>query len=501
MKTVNELLSAVDVLDFGGDPQTAVTGLCYDSRSLKRGDLFFATDGTHSDGHRFIPQALAAGAAAVVYSDPSVEKKPGVAWIRVDSARKAMAPLSAAFYDYPASKMKIVGVTGTDGKSTTVSLIHQLLELCGLKSGFVSTVEYKAGDEVKPNPYRQSTPEAPELQRLLAEMAAAGTEIAVLETTSHALSPLNNRLGTVSFDAAVFTNLTHEHLEFHGTMERYRDDKGNLFRKLKPDGRVVINADDEAGAFFAKLCRPSQVVFYSLKKSTADLYAFGVKTCGAQTHFCLQTKAGAAIQTATTLPGLFNISNLMAATAAASAVSGVCQQQLISLLPQLHPVNGRMNRIEKGQPFAVIVDYAHTPGAFEALFPALKASTRGRLIAVFGSAGERDTEKRPVQGKIASRFADMIILTDEDPRLEDRLSILNDIASGIDNKTVDETLFLIPDRKEAIAKAVSLAKAEDTVVLLGKGHESCIITADGKTAWNEKAAAEEALAARGWTGE
>lgn len=500
MKTVNDILAAAEALDFDGDPQTEITGLCYDSRQVKPGDLFFATDGTHSDGHRFIDDAVKAGAVAVVYSDSSYKNESGAAWIRVASPRKAMSPIAAAFYDYPALKMKMIGVTGTDGKSTTVSLIHQLLELSGHKSGFVSTVEYKAGDEIRPNPYRQSTPEAPELQRLLAEMAAAGTEIAVLETTSHSLSPVNNRLGTVAFDAAVFTNLSHEHLEFHGTMERYRDDKGNLFRKLKPNGRAVINADDPNGLFFAGLCRSEQVMFYSMKNSAADLYAFGVKTVGGETRFCLQPRGKGAVETGTVLPGLFNISNLMAAVAAASAVTGLPETALIPLLPQLHAVNGRMNPIVKGQPFRMIVDYAHTPGAFETVFPSLRASVSGRLIAVFGSAGERDTEKRPIQGEIASRYADIIILTDEDPRLENRETILNDIAAGIKNKTENDTLFLIPDRKDAIRKAVSLAEENDLVVLLGKGHESCIITAEGKVPWNERAAAEEALAERGWCG-
>lgn len=498
MKTVNDILTATEVIGFDGKPQTEITGLCYDSRQVKPGDLFFATDGTHIDGHRFISAAIDAGAVAVVYSDPSYKKNSETAWIRVASPRKAMAPIAAAFYDYPALKMKMIGVTGTDGKSTTVSLIHQLLEQSGFKSGFVSTVEYQAGSEVKPNPYRQSTPEAPELQRLLAEMVSAGTEIAVLETTSHALSPINNRLGTVAFDAAVFTNLSHEHLEFHGTMERYRDDKGNLFRKLKPDGRAVINADDPNGRFFAGLCRPGQVSFYSLKEASADLYAFGVKTADGETRFCLKPRGEGAVETGTVLPGLFNISNLMAAVAAVSAVTGMAASDLIPLLPQLHAVNGRMNPVVKGQPFRVIIDYAHTPGAFETVFPSLRASVSGRLIAVFGSAGERDTEKRPIQGEIASRYADIIILTDEDPRLEDRVTILKDIAAGIKNKTENETLFLIPDRKEAIRKAVEMAEENDLIVLLGKGHESCIITAAGKIPWDERVAVEEVLSEKGW---
>ena len=492
-KTLNELLPAVDVIEFDGDPQTPVSGLCYDSREVKPGDLFFATDGTHSDGHRFIAAAVNRGARAVVYSDPSAEKIPGIAYIRVESPRKAMAPLSAAFYGYPARKMKIVGVTGTDGKSTTVSFIHQLLRLAGYKSAFISTVGYQAGGGVKANPYRQSTPEAPELQRLLAEAAEAGSEIAVLEATSHSLSPLNNRLGTVFFDAAVFTNLTHEHLEFHGTMERYRDDKGNLFRKLKPEGKAVINSDDPAAPFFASLCRESRTVFCSMKESRADLYAFGVKTDGTGMSFCVQPKGRGAVETRLELPGLFNISNAVEAVAAAAAVTGKSEEFFLSLLPQLRSVNGRMNTIDEGQPFRLIVDYAHTPGAFETVFPALRAATKGRLIAVFGSAGERDTEKRPVQGEIAGRYADILILTDEDPRGEDRMAILKEIAAGVRGKTEGENLFLLPDRREAVRKAVRTAAADDTVVLLGKGHESCIITADGKIPWNEAEEARKAL--------
>lgn len=500
MKGLNEILSAVEILDFYGDPQTQLTGLSYDSRSVEPGNLFFATDGTHSDGHRFIPSAIEKGAVAVVYSDPGIERVDGVAYLRVRSPRKAMAPLSAAFYGFPGQKMKLIGVTGTDGKSTTVSLIHQLLQLSQIKSGFISTVAYQAGTEIKPNPYRQSTPEAPELQRLLWEMKEAGTEVAILETTSHSLSPLNNRLGTLSFDVAVFTNLSHEHLEFHGTMEQYRDDKGNLFRKLKPQGRGILNYDDLNSSFFASLLRESQVQYYSLKSQESHLRAFGVKIVKGETQFCLQKKGSGALEVSTTLPGLFNISNIMAALLAVSEITGKALEELYPLVSSLEAVEGRMNRVSHERvPFQVIVDYAHTPGAFESVLPALKTTaSKGRLIVVFGSAGERDREKRPLQGEIASRFADIIILTDEDPRLEDSLSILKEIAQGIQSHKENETLFLIPNRRSAIGKAIDLAQEGDVVALLGKGHESCIITAEGRVSWNEKIVAQELLKERGF---
>ena len=503
-KRLSALLTNINILSRNGGADPEITGLAYDSRDVKPGCIFFALPGVHTDGHRFISQALERGAAAVVHAVPFAELMPasipkGKVFLRVDNTRHILSPISAAFYGHPSRSLRIIGVTGTDGKSTTVSFIHQILEALGKKCGFLSTVQYKALEKVEENPYRQSTPEAPEIHALLALMRDSGKEFAVLEATSHGLSARNSRLADICFSGAVVTNVTHEHLEFHGSYAQYLDDKANLFRfKNLPPGNTpfaVINNDDSSAEYLKGVC-PAPVITYGLKPG-ADLRGNNLRLSASESHFSVQFK-GKNFPACLKIPGAYNIENALAALAAVSETIQVSPESLIPILPLLNPIKGRMVPIRAGQPYNVLVDYAHTPGAFTRVLPFVKEQTKGRLIILFGSAGERDVEKRSLQGKAAGGFGDILVLADEDPRGEAPAKILSDIALGCPEKTEGKDLFLIPDRREAIRKALSLACEKDTVIFLGKGHESSIIYKENKIIWDEEGEVRNALAEQGY---
>jgi UDP-N-acetylmuramoyl-L-alanyl-D-glutamate--2,6-diaminopimelate ligase len=503
--TLRSLAAVLPVITLEGNTDRPIAGIAYDSRDVKAGSLFVALDGLHTDGHRFISDAVQRGAVAVMHSRPVEDRSASVGYARVADTRTSLSPLSAAFFGHPSQKLRVIGVTGTDGKSSTVWFIQQLLESLGRKSGFLSTVSFQTGDRAVKNPFRQSTPEAPEIHGMLAEIAANGKEFAVVEATSHGLSPKTNRLGDVLFDAAVMTNVTHEHLEFHGSFAQYRDDKANLFRAIaKSSDKAltcprfgIVNADDPSADFIK---RATKLPIYSYgTKGRADLWADSPSydLAGCSFTMCYGMKNA---QTRISIPGPFWMENGLAACLAVSQILEMDPLDLAPRLGGLRPVKGRMEAVEMGQPFRVIVDYAHTPGAFEKLFPWVRERCAGKLIAVFGSAGERDREKRPMQGRAASRFSDLVVLTDEDPRLEDRMSVLEQIAGGCEGKTKGEDLFLIPDRPEAIRAAFAKARAGDVVLLLGKGHEGSIIFPDGAHEYDERTEAEAALREMGFRG-
>jgi len=492
-----------------GDATVSVTGLAYDSRDVRPGFLFFAFPGLHADGHDYIGKAVQAGAAAVV-CERQVERAAGVAYLYVKDARATMSPISAAFYGHPSRRLRVLGVTGTEGKSTVVWLSYRLLDLVGRKAGFFSTVEYRVGARVEANPKHQTTPEATTVHEHLSRMVDAGFEYAVVESSSHGLSPRTGRLADIAFDAGLMTNVRHEHLEFHGTWERYRDDKANLFRALGgvdhrktiagaavtvPSFGVVCADDPSADYFTAATDKP--VYRYSANRTDVDLYATDAVVDERGASFVIH-EGSAAYDARIELPGAFNIENALGATLAVAKLAGIPIAELVPLLPRLEPVLGRMSRVDLGQPYEVIVDYAHTPSSFEAILPSLKARVRGKLLCVFGSGGERDVQKRPAQGRIASQYCGVVILADEDPRGEDPMALLEDIAAGCDGLTRGKNLFLIPDRNAAIRKALSLAAPGDAVLLLGKGHESTIDYASGAVLWNELAAAEAALREAGY---
>ena len=501
MKTIQEIITNIKPLKTRGDLTRSVSSLEYDSRNVGKDTLFFALEGLHTDGHEYIADAIHQGAVAIVHSQRLDHYTEGITYIQVENSRKAMSPLASAFNDDPSSKMKVIGVTGTDGKSTTVSFIHQLLELSGKKAGFLSTVSYKSGDKIVANPYRQSTPEAPLIHRILKEMADNGKEYAVLETTSHGLSEKNSRLVDIKFDAAVLTNITHEHLEFHGTVEQYRLDKANLFKMIadspEEDAFGVINDDTQWSEIYMDAIGEKPVFLYSLKNDETDLWGGDYETDHRSINFNLNVPNGKK-KARLNMPGLFNVENAMAALLVVSELLEEDVLDLTDLLNQLSGVAGRMSPVFGNMPFNVMVDYAHTPGAFEKILPMVKSDTKGRLIVLFGSAGERDVEKRSEQGELAEEYADIIFLCNEDPRGEDAMDILNDIKDGITRKKEGEDLFLIPDRREGMKQALAMAKEGDMILTLGKGHESSIIHEDGPHPWNEAGILKELLVELGY---
>jgi UDP-N-acetylmuramoyl-L-alanyl-D-glutamate--2,6-diaminopimelate ligase len=469
----------------------SITGLTYDSRQVRPGDIFFAFEGLHTNGHLYINKAIEKGAVTIVHSEELADYRENIVYIRVSDTRKTLSKAAATFYNFPSDDLTVIGVTGTDGKSSTVWFIHQLLELLRINAGLISSVFIKAKDTFEKNPFRQSTPEASEIHHFLHEIKKSGKEAVVLEATSHGLSHKTSRLLDVSFNVGVLTNVSHEHLEFHGRWEQYRDDKANLFRQISQGkkqgtGRSfgVVNTDDPSSIHFTR-ATDCPVYSYSLKSKEADLAACNLAEVKDGMEFDLLLKNSEKFRAFLPLMGGFNVSNILAAILTVSRLYDISIKEIVSLLTNIKGVHGRMEQIEMGQPFQVVVDYAHTPGSFKVVLPYFKKRTRGRLITVFGSAGERDTAKRPMQGEIACRYADIIILTDEDPRQEDRIKILEDIAAGCPGKVKGENLFLEPDRRRAIRQAITMAHAGDTVLCLGKGHEQSIIYADGPVKWDE----------------
>lgn len=486
-----------------------ITSLAYDLRRVQPGTLFIAIKGFHTDGHFFIEQAIARGAAAIVYEDSSWDGRISVPALRVSNARTALASIAAAYYAFPAASMRVIGITGTDGKTTTTMLTSVALEAGGHRTGLMGTVDFKIAGRLWANETRQSTPEAPEVQSMLREMLSAGCSHAVLEATSHALSAQWNRLGSCSFDIAVLTNVTHEHLDYHGSVEQYRRDKARLFEMLTQDlaGRgqaleanksrkfAIVNADDPHHTMFLDAAPATAERLSYAVHQNADVRATEIVSTRNGLRFMVSTPWGtrpARLQ----LTGDFNVHNSLAALTVALA-EGVDLDAALAALGDVTGVRGRMERIEAGQSYTVLVDYAHTPGSFEKLMGIVRPLTYGRLIAVFGSAGERDREKRPIQGAVAARFCDLIVITDEDPRLEDRYAIIAQIAEGaiaeVQRSGRPCECLQIADRRAAIRAAFSAAQAGDIVLLLGKGHEGSIIYADGKMDWDEAAEARAAI--------
>lgn len=543
-KKLSQLVNALNIELTSVDRDPVITDLCFDSRSVTSGSLFFALPGTHVHGNTFITDAINRGALAVVYQDElpveavktAKSQQTAPVFIKVQDARFAMSPIAAAFYDNPSSKLAVIGVTGTEGKSSTVSFIWQLLRLMGKKAGFISTVQYSLGGDAIANPEHQTTPEAPIVQRQLYQMVQAGCHYAVVESSSHGLSVRTNRLGNVLFDCAVWMNVTHEHLEFHGTFEQYRHDKANLFRALDThnhekliDGQKVtipafgvINLEDPSAEYFVKSTKCPVYGFttrgaagrgqgflnsnppripYLLADKIAGSKGISFELEGSEKLIGTVSAGSGTIAVESPVSGAFNVYNITAALLTVSQITQLPIQEVAGKTQFLEPITGRMTPICQGQPFEVIVDYAHTPSSFETIFPPLKKRVTGRLIALFGSGGERDIKKRPEQGKIAAHWCDMVFLADEDPRGEDPQTLLEMIAQGArtEGKVSEETgLYLIPNRQEAIRKAFSLAREGDIVLLLGKAHENSIIYKDYIMPYDEIKEAQNALAEMGF---
>lgn len=473
-----------------GIPVGEVTGLAYDSRNVRAGTLFFAVPGVHVDGHDYAAVAVKDGAIGVV-----VEREMeglDAPQLVVDRTRRALADAADAWYEQPSKELEVIGITGTDGKTTTSFLAVELLRAGGRRPGLIGTVAADIGDERLPNEDRNTTPESLELQELLARMVEAGNESVVMEATSHGLALERTR--NCRFDVGVVTSVTSEHLEFHGSLEAYRRAKARLVEEAP---LAILNTDDDAYAFFRERAR-DRVLTYGID-AVADLRATELVADAAGSRFTLVAPDWRG-EVTTPMPGRFNVSNALAALAVAHA-EGVAWPVAVDALARTMGVPGRMERVDAGQPFAVVVDYAHTADSLGKVLRMLRPVTRGRLIAVFGSAGERDPTKRPAMGRVSAELADVTVVTDEDPRLEDPRAINEAIADGARSAGgVDgESLLVIDDRREAIARAMAMAREGDVVLLAGKGHETSIFYGADKLPWDDREVARDALAAAGWT--
>jgi UDP-N-acetylmuramoyl-L-alanyl-D-glutamate--2,6-diaminopimelate ligase len=472
-----------------GIPVGEVTQLAYDSRRVGPGTLFFAVPGVHVDGHDFASAAVEAGAIGVV-----VERElPGleVPQLVVDRTRRALADAADTWFGRPSERLTVVGVTGTDGKSTVTALAAELLRRAGRRPGQIGTVSIGIGDDVWPNEDRTTTPEALELQELLARMVAAGNDGVVMEATSHGLALERTR--NCRFDIGVLTTVTSEHLEFHGTIDAYREAKARLIEEAPIS---ILNADDASFAYFRERAR-DRVITYGID-ADADLRARNLEADARGTRFHLQSpRWQGAVRIA--LPGRFNVSNALAVLAVGEALD-LDLDHAARALEDTRGVPGRMERVDSGQPFTVIVDYAHTADSLRKVLEMLRPVTAGRLFVVFGSAGERDPTKREPMGRVAAELADFVVVTDEDPRLEDPAAINQQIAAGARAMgAVDgESVWVIDDRREAIGHAIGMAQEGDVILLAGKGHEGSIFHGTEKRPWDERIAAREALAAAGW---
>jgi UDP-N-acetylmuramoyl-L-alanyl-D-glutamate--2,6-diaminopimelate ligase len=481
-----------------GAADLAVSDVAYDSRRVRPGAVFVAVPGEHTDGHRHAAAAVSAGAVAVVAQHPPDPPLPvGTPLLLVPDTQLALAPLAAAVHGHPSRRLVVAGVTGTDGKTTTTTMLHAAWQGAGIAAGSLTTVDFRVGDRVEPNTTRQTTLESADLQARLRELVEAGCTHVALETSSHAL--VLHRVDAVDFACAVYTRITSEHLDFHGTREAYLAAKASLLARAAQhrDGLAVLDRDDDFAYPSLRAMPVARRLAYSAAGAAdADLIADGVRVDASGVHFSARTPWGAA-SVDLRVAGRFNVANALAALAAACG-TGASLDGAVRGLAALDRVSGRMERVDLGQPFSVVIDYAHTAEALRTVLSELRRATTGRLWAVFGSAGRRDAGKRPAMGRVAAELCERIVITDEDPREEDALAIIEQIAAGARDATHrdSEELFLIPDRTEAISFAIANAAPGDTVLLAGKGHESTMILADGPVPWDERAVAEDAVRER-----
>ena len=482
------------------DPE--ITGISCDSRQVQPGNLFVAIPGIEVDGHSFIPDAIHRGAVAVIGQQPRSNLFPHgspVPYVPVIDSREALALLSAAWFGYPGRKLRVIGVTGTDGKTTTVYLIGSILRAAGYRVGLISTVGALIGEEEIDTGFHTTTPDAPAVQQYLAQMVDKGSEYVIIEATSHGLH--QHRVTGCEFDIAVVTNITHEHLDYHGTYERYRAAKARLFESLRTSYRKadvakvsILNADDPSYDFLESF-GAEHCYSYGIERPS-DVQASDIQYSASGASFKVLTPDRVfAVQSP--LVGPFNVYNILAAIA-------VCWSQNVPVeamqlgISSMKGVPGRMERIDLGQDFTVVIDFAHTPNALQKALETVRTMTRGKVIVVFGCAGLRDRGKRPVMGEIAGRLADYIFLTAEDPRTEDVNDIINQIAVGCERAQRREGVdfWKVPDRSEAITAAINKAEHGDLVIITGKGHERSMCFGTTEYPWSDHEAAKQALHAR-----
>lgn len=505
-KLLRDIIATLDGALVRGDASVPISSIAFDSRLVEAGGLFVALRGGYADGHDFLPQARERGAVAcLIDRDLGNDSTAGYqAVVTVPDSRAALARVARAFYDEPSAALTLVGITGTDGKTTTSFMLDHILRHAGKSTGLVGTVAVRIGDGPVRSPGRQTTPESLETQRLLAEMRAAGVEVGILETSSHGLE--THRVEGCLFDIGIITNITHEHLDFHGTVERYRAAKARLFdevaaaRRQGKLGVAILNRDDPGALAVIDRARDCRLLTFGIESGPdCDVAARAIEPANDGYRFTLRV-GGREIPATLPQIGRWNLSNALSAAAAAHAL-GVPLERIASGLASFEGVPGRMHSIRVGQPFQVIVDYAHTAPALELVLAAAREAASGRVLVLFGSGGERDIEKRAEMGAVAARCADYAIFTSEDPRFEPPEQIIDQIAEGaLRSGAVEGVDFdRLEDRAVAIERILDRAGPGDIVVLAGKGHEQSILYGAEARPWDEARVAREALQRLGYT--
>jgi UDP-N-acetylmuramoyl-L-alanyl-D-glutamate--2,6-diaminopimelate ligase len=487
-----------------------ISGIADDSRSVQPGNVFAAVRGLRVDGHAYLAEAIANGATAVLVERPSEHAVAAAAIeLVVDRADTALASAAAWWFADPSRELDVVGVTGTNGKTTTTFLAAAALEAVDRPTGLIGTIGIRIAGELRRNDVPTTTPGAIELQGLLRAMVLADREAVVIETSSHGLAA--ERVGSVAYDAAIFTNLSHEHLDFHGTFEAYRAAKLSLFERLPRAGRGgrpgigIVNIDDAAGRLFqaATVRAGARSITYGLDPD-ADVRLIGLEADASSSRFEVDA-GGTRLEVALRIGGRFNARNALAVIGLGLGWD-LDLSRVVEGLGALSGVPGRLESVRRGQPFHVVIDYAHTPGSLDAVvreLSELAAPQDGQVISVFGASGERDVGKRALMGRAAGALSRIVIVTEDDSRNEDPGSIYEAIAAGATAAGLhrDEDLFVIPDRRAAIAEAFSRARPADVVLLAGKGHETWNVGPAGPEPWSERDAAEAALADLGYRGD
>jgi UDP-N-acetylmuramoyl-L-alanyl-D-glutamate--2,6-diaminopimelate ligase len=489
---LKDLVDELPALRTEGSLDREVAGITYDSRRISPGMVFVAIPGQNTDGHDFIPAAIDRGAAAIICERNGFTSQRA-AKIKVADARAALARASAAFYGHPSAKLKVIGVTGTNGKTTVSFMVKRILEAAGLKTGLLGTIRYEIGDRVIPA--HRTTPEALEVQYLMSQMLRAGCQACVMEVSSHALD--QKRVAGVEFDVGIFTNLTQDHLDYHGTMENYFTSKSHLFDRW-PDGSkpgaAIINIDDAYGLHLSDTTNAEVRLTYGVC-GRASLRATKIQLGRDETRFQVET-GDKTIACHLPLIGTHNIYNALAAAGTGLALK-VSAQHIQAGLNGMRPVPGRLEGINCGQPFGVFVDYAHTDDALQNVLKTLREITPGRLLVTFGCGGSRDTGKRAKMGIVAARMADATIITSDNPRKETPASIAAQIEEGFRSVRTDGYRVEL-DRERSIDEVIRMAKPGDTVLIAGKGHETYQEFADTVVPFDDCVMAREALEAFGY---
>jgi UDP-N-acetylmuramoyl-L-alanyl-D-glutamate--2,6-diaminopimelate ligase len=486
---LKELFQGLDGLQLGSEVGSEVTSLAYDSRRVQPGTLFFAIQGEKADGHAFIPQALERGAVAVV-SERIPPSDLASRWVRVPRIRRALSTAGRVFFGQPELHLKLIGITGTNGKTTTAFLVDSILRAAGIRAGLFGTIEYRVGDRVLPA--LNTTPESLDLWSYFRQIADAGGTGVVMEVSSHALA--QERVWGFPYAVAVFTNLTQDHLDYHKDFEHYYEAKRRLFEGLgtPPPQWAVINVDDPWGRKLLDVPCPQRLTYGMNSNAQVKVKHLDRRHNGLEGT--IVTPAGK-VQLASSLLGRVNLANILAATAASIAY-GIPLEKIEKGLKDLKAVPGRCERIDEGQPFLVIVDYAHTDDALRNVLSTARELTHNRLIVVFGCGGERDRTKRPLMGEAAGSLSDLAVLTSDNPRGEDPLLIMSDALVGL--QKAGKPYWAEVDREAAIRKAVEEAREGDVVVLAGKGHETYQILKDRTIPFDDREIARKVLREMGY---